>query len=82
MVLGLDKVGKGLGLLPSVVVVVVIVAVAVILGSDVLHLVNAAALGAPLDGAVAGDLAEKSVYFTPSQITFPRRKGRHEPSAR
>lgn len=48
-VLGLDKVGKGLGLL----VAVVVVAVVVVLRSDVLHLVDAAALGASLNGALA-----------------------------
>lgn len=54
VVLGLDEVGEVLGLL--VAVVVVAVAVVVVLGTDVLHLVDAAALGAALDGAVAGDL--------------------------
>jgi hypothetical protein len=34
--------------------VVVVVAVAVVLGADVLHLVDAAALGAALDRSVAG----------------------------
>jgi hypothetical protein len=51
-VLGLDVVGKGLGLLDLGAVVVVVVVV--VLGADVLHLVDAAALGASLDGALAG----------------------------
>lgn len=59
MVFGLDEIGKGLRLLPSVVVMVVVV-VTIILGSDVLHLVGAAALGAPLDGTVTGDLIRPS----------------------
>lgn len=58
VVLGLDKVGEVLGLL--VAVVVVTVAVVVVLGADVLHLVDTAALGAALDGAVAGDLDDGS----------------------
>lgn len=37
-------------------VAVAVVVVVVVLGADVLHLVAAAALGAALDGAVAGDL--------------------------
>lgn len=52
-VLGLDVVGKGLGLLELLVVVVVVV---VVLGADVLHLVDATALGASLDGALTGNL--------------------------
>jgi hypothetical protein len=62
-VLGLDVVGEGLGLLVAVVVVVVAV---VVLGSDVLHLVDAAALGASLDGALTGHLERsgKSVQRT------------------
>lgn len=51
MVLGLHKVGKRLGLL--VAVVVVVVAVAVVLGSDIVHLVHVAALGAPVNRALA-----------------------------
>lgn len=54
MVGGLDEVREGLGLLVAVVVVAVVV---VVLGTDVLHLVDATALGAALDGAVAGDLS-------------------------
>lgn len=52
-VLGLDVVGEGLrlGVLGAVVVAVVVV-----LGANVVHLVDAAALGAALDGAVLGDL--------------------------
>lgn len=34
----------------------VVVVVAVVLGADVVHLVDAAALGAALDGALAGHL--------------------------
>lgn len=56
-VLGLDKVGEGLGLLEAVVVVVVVVGV---LGTEVLHLVDVAALGAALDGALAGHLLSVS----------------------
>lgn len=52
VVLGLDEVAHVLGLLVSVVVV----AVVVVLGTDVLHLVDVAALGASFDRAVAGDL--------------------------
>lgn len=50
VVLRLDEVGEGLGLLVAVVVVVVI------LGADVDHLVDAAALGASLNGALTGHL--------------------------
>lgn len=53
-VLGLDVIGKGLGLLELGRVVVVVV----ILGADVVHLVDAAALGASLNGALAGELSE------------------------
>jgi hypothetical protein len=49
-VLGLDVIGEGLGLLKLRRVVVVVV----ILGTDVVHLVDAAALGASLDRALAG----------------------------
>lgn len=49
-VLGLDEVGESLGLLDLLGVVVV----AVVLGTDVLHLVDAAALGASLNGALLG----------------------------
>lgn len=55
VVLGLDEVGEVLGLLVAVVIVTVAVPV-VVLGTDVLHLVDVAALGAALNGAVAGDL--------------------------
>lgn len=55
VVLGLDEVGEVLGVLVAVVAVAVVVVV-VVLGAEVLHLVDAAALGAALDGAVAGDL--------------------------
>lgn len=51
-VLRLDKVDKRLGLLVTVVVVVM----AVVRGANILHLVDAAALGAPLDGALLGHL--------------------------
>jgi hypothetical protein len=50
-VLGLDVIGKGLGLLKLRRVVVVVV----ILRTDVVHLVDAAALGASLDRALAGE---------------------------
>lgn len=53
-VLRLDEVGHGLGLVDLVGVVVVVVAI--VLGADVVHLVDAAALGAALDGALAGHL--------------------------
>lgn len=52
-VLGLDVVGEGLGLLELGVVVMTVV---VVLGTHVLHLVDAAALGATLNGALAGQL--------------------------
>lgn len=54
-VLGLDVIGEGLGLgvLRRVVVVVIV------LGTNVVHLVDAAALGATLDGALAGDLGSQ-----------------------
>lgn len=55
-VFGLDEVAQVLGLLVSVVVVAVAVVVVIVLGTDVLHLVDAAALGASLDRAVASDL--------------------------
>lgn len=55
-VLGLDVIGEGLGLL----VAVVVVAVVVVRGTDVVHLVDAAALGAALDGAVLGDLGTQN----------------------
>lgn len=51
-VLGLNIVGKGLGLL----VAVVVVAVAIVRRSDVLHLVNATALWASLDRSCARHL--------------------------
>jgi hypothetical protein len=51
-VLGLDVIGKGLGLLELGRMVVVVI----VLRTDVVHLVNAAALGTSLDGALAGDL--------------------------
>lgn len=57
VVLGLDEVRKGLGLLVSVVVVVAVVVVVVALGADELHLVDTAALGAALNRAIASDLA-------------------------
>jgi len=60
-VFGLDEVGHGLGLglvvvssIRAVVNVVVVVVVVAVLGADVLHLVDGTALGATLDGAVAG----------------------------
>lgn len=54
-VLRLDKVAEVLGLLVSVVVVAVVI-VSVVRRADVLHLVDVAALGATLNGAVLGDL--------------------------
>lgn len=51
-VLGLDEVGESLGLLDLLGVVVV----AVVLGTNVLHLVDATALGASLNGALLGQL--------------------------
>lgn len=60
-VFGTDEVGHGLGLglvvvrsVRAVVNVVVVVVVVAVLGADVLHLVDGTALGATLDGAVAG----------------------------
>ena len=60
-VFGTDEVGHGLGLglvvvrsVRAVVNVVVVVVVVAVLGTDVLHLVDGTALGATLDGAVAG----------------------------
>lgn len=52
-VLGLDKVGKGLGLLEFGAMVVVVV---VIFRTNVVHLVDAAAFGASLDWALLGKL--------------------------
>lgn len=52
-VLGFDEVCKGLGLLNFGAVVM---AVVVILGANVIHLVNTATLRASLNGAVLGDL--------------------------
>lgn len=78
MVLGLDVVGKRLGLLELRVVVIVVSVV--ILRPGVLHLVDAAAFGASLDGAFTGDLVTVSISsllsvydlvkeLTPSQVT-------------
>lgn len=55
-VLGLDEVGKGLGLGNLLGVVSVAVVVAVVLGSNVVHLVDAAALGASLQRTLLGKL--------------------------
>lgn len=63
-VLRLHEIGKRLRLLEQRVrvavvvsiIVVVVVVVAIVLGSDVLHLVDGAALGAALDRALAGHL--------------------------
>lgn len=55
-VLGLDEVGKGLGLGNLLAVVSVAVIVTVVLGSNVLHLVDAAALGASLQRTLLGKL--------------------------
>lgn len=54
-VLGLDEVGKGLGL-GNLLGVVAVSVVVVVLGSNVLHLVDAAALGASLHRALLGKL--------------------------
>lgn len=59
-VLGLDEVGKGLGL--GNLLGVVAVAVAVVLGSDVFHLVDAAALGASLHRTLLGKLRISHVH--------------------
>jgi hypothetical protein len=59
-VLGLDVIGKGLGLLKLRRVVVVVI----ILRTDVVHLVDAAALGASLDRALAGELNSQCQQFT------------------
>lgn len=66
VVFGLDKVAEVLGLLVSVVVVAVVI-VAVVRRANVLHLVDIAALGAALDGAVLGNLICESAfrYFPP-----------------
>lgn len=55
-VLGLDEVGKGLGLGNLLGVVSVAVVVAVVLGSNVFHLVDAAALRASLQRTLLGKL--------------------------
>lgn len=59
-VLGLDEVGKSLGL--GNLLGVVAVAVAVVLGSDVFHLVDAAALGASLHRTLLGKLRISHVH--------------------
>lgn len=66
-VLGLDVIGKGLGLLELGRVVVVVV----ILGADVVHLVDAAALGASLDGALAGELSRVTMSVRKSTSIRP-----------
>lgn len=53
-VLRFDEIGKGLRFLGAVVVIVV--SVAIIFRADILHLVDATALGASLDGSLAGHL--------------------------
>lgn len=69
-VLGLDVIGKGLGLLELRRVVVVVI----VLGTNVIHLVDAAALGASLDGALAGDLKSQmsAFHIRPSGISRSR----------
>lgn len=71
-VLGLDEVGKGLGLLDLLGVVSVAVVV-VVLGTNVLHLVDAAALGASLQGTLLGKLcifiSTVSIYSTSRKAT-------------
>ena len=56
-VLGLDVVGEGLGLLDFGGVVVVVV----LLRANVLHLVDAATLGASLNGALTGNLLSSNM---------------------
>lgn len=58
-VLGLDVIGKGLGL--GELGLVVVVVVSIVLGADVVHLVDAAALGASLNGTLAGKLLSSFV---------------------
>jgi hypothetical protein len=66
-VLGLDEVGEVLGLLVSVVVVAVAVIVVIVSGAHIVHLVNAAALRAPLNGALAGHLKTISIAQSPAR---------------
>ena len=56
IVFRVDKVGKGLGFLVAVVIVAVAVVVVIVGRANILHLVDATALGAPLHGALAGHL--------------------------
>ena len=71
-VLRLDVVGEGLGLLETVVVVV---AVVVILGTNILHLVDAAALGASLDWSLTGHLVVKLVMHCRADGLYPGNPG-------
>lgn len=81
-VLGPDKVGPRLGLRPAVVVMpvaVVIMAMLVLQRADVLHLVDATALGASLNGARARELRE-GVLVGDQDLCAVRGKGIRTPS--
>jgi hypothetical protein len=69
-VLRLDVIGKSLGLLKLRRVVVVVI----VLRTDVVHLVDAAALGASLDRALAGELevTMSAIHF---HLSGGRKKG-------
>lgn len=69
-VLRLDEVAEVLGLLVAVVVVAMVI-VAVVLGPNVAHLVDTAALGAALNGALLGNLSYLAVssHHSPSSHT-------------
>lgn len=54
---------------------VVVVAVVVILGPDVLHLVDAAALGASLDWSLTGHLVVKLVMHCRADSLYPGNPG-------
>lgn len=77
-VLGLDVIGESLGL--GELGLMVVVVVSIVLGADVVHLVDAAALGASLNGTLTGKLLSSFVSLlvpsvrgqesrTPSQLT-------------
>lgn len=77
-VLGLDVVGKRLGLL---VLGSVVVAVVVVLGADIVHLVDAAALGATLNGAFLGELLILSAFISIlTKMTTPERVNNVHPA--
>ena len=67
-VLRLDVVGKRLGLLKAVVVVAV-VAMVVVRRADIVHLVDAPALGAALQGALLGQLAARISFSAQHGVT-------------